>query len=64
MNVPAIGGMQVGQIEAVSTGSTIYQKFPPQLASALGEALGQDRPRPGGEERRHRLQLDLSGVLR
>ncbi len=36
MNVPAIGGMQVGQIEAVSTGSTIYQKFPPQLASALG----------------------------
>jgi hypothetical protein len=31
MNVP-----QLGQVEAVSTGSTIYQKFPPQLAARLG----------------------------
>ncbi len=31
MNVP-----QLGQTEAVSTGSTIYQKFPPHLAARLG----------------------------
>ena len=31
MNIP-----QLGQIEAVSTGSTTYQKFPPQLAARLG----------------------------
>ncbi len=35
-NIPAIAGIQLGQIDAVSTGSTIYQKFPPQLASLLG----------------------------
>ena len=36
LNLPAIAGMQLGQIQAVSTGSTIYEKFPPQLASLLG----------------------------
>ncbi len=36
MNIPPVAGMKLGQIEAVSTGSVLYQKFPPQLASALG----------------------------
>lgn len=36
MDIPAIAGVQVGRVEAVSTGTTIYQKFPPQLASFLG----------------------------
>lgn len=36
LNLPSFGGMQVGQIEAVSTGTTVYEKFPPQLASLLG----------------------------
>ncbi len=36
MNIPPLGGMQLGRIEAVSTGSVLYQKFPPQVASALG----------------------------
>ncbi len=36
MNIPAVGGMQIGQLEAVSAGSTTYLKYPPQLAAVMG----------------------------
>ncbi len=36
MNIPAIGGVQIGQLEAVTAGSTTYLKYPPQMASMMG----------------------------
>ena len=36
MNLPPVAGVQLGQIQAVSKDSIIYQKFPPQVASELG----------------------------
>ncbi len=36
MTMPPIGGMNLGRIEAVVTGTTMYQKYPPELAQAFG----------------------------
>jgi hypothetical protein len=36
LDVPPIGELQVGRVETVSSGTTIYQKYSPQLAQAAG----------------------------
>lgn len=37
MTVPPVAGVDLGRIDAVSTGTTVYQKFPPQLAGLIGK---------------------------
>lgn len=36
MTIPPIGGMEIGQVQAVFLGNTIYQKFPQNIAQFLG----------------------------
>jgi hypothetical protein len=36
MTIPPVGGMEIGQIQAVFDGNTIYQKFPQNIAQFLG----------------------------
>jgi hypothetical protein len=36
MTIPPIGGVNIGRIEAVVAGTTMYQKYPPQFAQAFG----------------------------
>ena len=36
LTLPPIGGVEIGRVDAVLTGPVLYQKFPPQLAQALG----------------------------
>ncbi len=36
MTVPAVAGVDIGRVDAVFTGTTIYQRFPPHFAALLG----------------------------